>query len=158
MHRIPLTFFIGVTVCIGNLGLAQEMPTNLREQIEKHYIGDWEFSMKGADATFQGTYTATWAPGNHCVMVHDVATGPQGKVHTTGILAWQPDTKTVVHHGFISNGDYFRILYDRFEGNQWSGRVTGLVNGKRAEDSDAVVVWHQDRIVYEDAIYRFVAE
>lgn len=82
---------------------------------------------------------------------------PEGKLNESGILAWQPDKKTIVHHSFMSSGDYSQITYDKFEGNTWSGRVTGLVNGKRPDDSDASVVWKADSFSYKDKIVEFEA-
>ena len=155
MNRLAVAFIVALT---SGVGFSQEMPSNVREHIEQHYLGEWNFSMKSENGAMKGSFTAKWAPGKQCVLVKQVSNGPEGKLHTTGVLAWQPDTQTVVHHGFMSNGDYFRILYDKFEENKWSGRVTGLVNGERPDDSDAVAVWMKDRIVYEDAVYRFEAE
>ncbi len=154
MFRMAIVLIVGL---LASRVTAAEMPMKIRKQIDEYFIGDWDFSMKSQDATVQGSFTASWAPGNHCVVVKQEGSGPQGKVNTTGILAWQPDTKMIVHVGFSSNGDYFRIVYDTFEANKWSGKVTGLVNGNRPDDSNANVEWSPKRFVYQDGVFKYEA-
>ena len=145
-----------LTVC--NLSMAEDMPKEVRVVINEHYIGEWDFEMTTSDGTGKGSYTTRWAPGRHCVLISEESEGPMGEMQGTGVLAWQPDTKHIVHHGFLSNGDYFRITYDKCDGKKWSGRVTGLVNGKRPEESDATAVWKKDGFTYKDNIFHFVAK
>lgn len=150
---------VAVLVLASGVAHGQQMPDRIRQQIDEHYIGTWDFTLTSAEANVAGVFTARWAPGKHCVLVEDTTKGPNGSVHNSGILAWQPDTQSVVHIGYGSNGDYYEIKYNQFdsEENRWSGTVTGLVNGESGEPSDVSVTWLKDRIEYKDAIYVFVA-
>jgi hypothetical protein len=161
MYRIfALAAIAFVLTLVSPAARAGEMPVKLREQIDQHFIGSWTFSMMSAGETMTGVYTAKWATGKHCVVITVEGKGSQGDIFQTGILAWQPDKDTLVHHGFFSNGDYFRITYDKFDfdENNWSGRVTGLVNGERPDDSAAHVAWHKDSFNYKDDIFTFEAK
>ena len=65
MSRFILALIVALTaqVAFGQ----NQMPDKVRKQIDESYIGAWNFTLKSDDGVVKGSFTAKWAPGNHCV-------------------------------------------------------------------------------------------
>ena len=70
-------------------------------------------------------------------------------MHGTGILGWEPNTKSLVHHEFLSNGDYFTVRYTKIDDKKWGGEIKGIYDGK-PNQSKCDVDWKGDSWEYRD--------
>ena len=66
----------------------------------------------------------------------------------TVITGWEPDTKTLIEHGFYSNGDNWNTRW-KLGKEKWSGQGTGLYMGKEWK-SPTKLELKKDSYRYED--------
>jgi hypothetical protein len=148
--KLVLTTMTGLLVaCIANIAVAEGMPESLRKHIENNFIGKWGTTITYDGETSKGTYTGKWSPGKHCLVINERSSGPQGEVHSSGILGWESQSKSVVHYGFLSDGSHFAIRYSKIDGEKWTGKISGLYQGQTYE-SPASVDWKGDSFEYRD--------
>jgi hypothetical protein len=148
IRSIP--FSLCLLVLAAPCAWAQDaMPKELRDTIDKHLIGDWNAVTEYDGETMHGTYKVHWALGGECVSIQSDFAGSDGRIVGVGLVGWKADSKTLVHLAFGNKGDHFQIVYDKFDGNQWSGEVSGTRQGESYKGS-AEVTWGEDRFDYSD--------
>jgi hypothetical protein len=149
--RLASTAVLFLTFVAADVAAAEGMPEPVRKQIDKNFIGEWTAVTVYDGVTSKGTYTAQWSQGNHCVIIHEAFSGPDGDVHISGILGWDAQDESILHQGFISGGDCFTIRYGTIAGDKWTGRITGTYEARHYE-SPAMVEWEGDRFEYRDTM------
>lgn len=148
--KLMLTLMAGVFfTCAVNVAVADGLPELLRKQIENNFIGEWDIAITYDGETSKGKATVQWSPGKHCLVVNEKSSEPNGELHVTGILGWEPQSKSLVHFGFLSDGSHFTIRYSKIDGEKWAGKISGLYRGQ-AYESPASVVWNGDSYEYRD--------
>ena len=133
-----------LVVVSSNLANAQ-IPEEIQKTLQKNFIGKWQGTMSYDGQITSGQFTAKWAKGKYCIVVIDQS----GEDHRSGLIGWDSASKTLVDHGFVSNGNHFTIRWDKFMANKWTGTCEGVQDGKPFE-TNATVQWSGDSFEYRD--------
>ena len=88
------------------------LPDSVRKEFDA-YVGTWEgtFDSKGQTATVK--WTASWAPGHQCLIIHEEYITPSGENHKiTAVMGYDSTTKHVVNTGFGTGGGNRTLTFD----------------------------------------------
>lgn len=72
-----------------------------------------------------------WSEGNLSVVSSQHCFVDGKKDEVSSVIGWQPDSKSVVEHGFASSGDYWTIRWPELNDDSWPGEGEGIYLGEK---------------------------
>jgi hypothetical protein len=93
------------------IALGQDsLPDSVRKEFES-YVGTWTGTIELDGQTTPVKWTAAWAPGKQCLVIHEEYSvgGEPGKI--TALMGYDRIKKRVVNHGFRTDGGNRTLTY-----------------------------------------------
>ncbi|TWU24463.1 hypothetical protein [Novipirellula artificiosorum] len=134
---------------VGKQSSSKPMPDTIHRTIEDHLIGTWATVQTFGGEASNGSRMNRWSENEVAVLGNSSATGQNGRIMISSIIAWEPELNSVVEHGYTSAGDHWTIRWTTFLDDRWEGTGTGHVDG-RAWASETQIEFGTDSIRYED--------
>jgi len=125
------TAFLLMNARLTTAEVVVEVPKEVLNEMEL-LVGDWEAKGTVNGQPFTGTYSAKWAPAEHCLIL---ASSLKGAIDSpaSGIGGWSPDRNQYVETWYHSDGTCRTVRYSL--GGQkgvWTGKVTMVAkDGKK---------------------------
>ena len=142
-------FLLATSMVVGQADEAGGMPTAVRDQLDKHFIGEWSLERTWKGKTVKGDYSAKWVQGRHCVFIESSLVEDGKKKHVTELLGWEAKAGIPVLHAFVSNGDAYTMRWNKVLPEKWTGQGVGA-SDKRDWKSKITIEWKDDLVRYED--------
>lgn len=127
------------------------MPPKIRQQIDKHFVGEWTFDWSYDGQAGKGTYSVAWSSGEDSVVGTQVISTPNGNLQATVMTGWDAESKSMVMHYFCSNGDHLSIQFPTLDDSNWKGSVSGTFLGE-AITGPAENRWGENRIDFQSSV------
>ncbi|MHB0960319.1 MAG: hypothetical protein ACYC0X_08530 [Pirellulaceae bacterium] len=137
MKTMVITIAMLMTTC--TVAMAQDKVDVPKEALQEmaFLVGEWEANGTTNGEEISGTYSAQWAPGNHCLILRfDWTSG--SRVKQSGVGGWSPGQKQYVEHWFISDGSALTCCFSLDqETGAWVG--TGTMVDKEGKESSSKI-------------------
>jgi hypothetical protein len=106
------------------------LPDSVRKEFQS-YVGVWDGTIELEGEKTPAKWSASWAPGNHCLIIHEEYSvgGEPGKI--TALMGYDRIKKQVVNIGFRTDG-----------GNRTLTYADGYVSGKGTGDGPEGQTWN----------------
>ena len=118
----------------------------------KQLRGKWTTKMTAGDKVFKGKFALRRVKGTASGIAQ--FSDSDGTTTTNGaeIGGWQPDRKVCQVNGYMSNGDWYQLVYTKLSANGGEGTMTGMSDGKPYTNAKFTIkvteknhlVWHLD--------------
>ena len=98
-----LLIAVGVLVATGPSYCEEEaqVPKDILKEL-RCLVGTWHTEARTGKEKSEGTWSARWAPGKHCLIAQSTQSrsGETGKRVACGVIGWDPATSRITHHDF----------------------------------------------------------
>ena len=118
----------------------------------KQVKGKWTTELTAGEKVFKGTFAMRRVKGTASGISH--FSDSDGTTTTNGaeIGGWQSDRKVCQFNGYMSNGDWYQLVFTKLSANGGEGTITGVSDGKPYKNAKFVIkakdknhlVWHID--------------
>jgi hypothetical protein len=130
---VSAILFAALTLSLSNPAVAAEPHEIWLQRLSGQWTFEWPAS--GDLPANKGELKWTMAPGKHCLVGH--RKDGDGQLLTM-LLAWEPNSKTLVQVAFGSDRSHFRIDFNEISENRIAGKASGVWKGE--PNSTRVVV------------------
>jgi hypothetical protein len=100
------------------------------------YVGTWEGTLEMDGKSSPARWTAAWAPGKQCLVIHEEYDLDDGTNKLTALMGYDRIKKQVVNLGFRTDGGNRTMIYS-----------TSMTKGKMKGDGPKGEVWKSDFLI-----------
>ena len=154
MKRSTTWLVVGATVFLAaGISTAQEqkkVPDEILSELQ-YLVGSWEVSGRAGDAKINGTFSARWAKGKHCLITEDtfVDADQTEAVLGAGVLGWDPVNKRITHGGFSSDNNAYLNWWKVTPSGDWEGQVRGTEDGVESTAAFKLTKQGKNKFLFE---------
>jgi hypothetical protein len=141
-------FVLAASMAVGQTN--SSMPKDVRQQIDRHLIGEWTSQTTWGDQSASGEHRSAWTDGGQCVITEQVGSDFDGStVHATTVLGWDAAKKCLVDFTITSKGEHWGYRWTDLKQDGWAGEGTGVYQNNEWS-APATLRFGEDGNRYED--------
>ena len=128
-----------ILVAFGHLAHADDILPEAAQKEMNSYVGTWEGTIDLDEKSSPARWTAAWAPGKQCLVIHEEYDFDDGTNKVTALMGYDRIKKQVVNLGFRTDGGNRTLTFSKT-----------MTEGKGTGDGADGQTWNSDFIVKRD--------
>ena len=128
------------------------IPPDISKELDS-LTGTWEVTGTFKGNKIEGTWSARWAPGKHCLMRRSSLSGtPRAKdrVIGIGVIGWDGATETITEQVFNDDNTSALVRWKVLPSGDWEGEVSGFREGQKFVANVKMKKSVAEEITYEE--------